>query len=330
MSTKLLDIHPSSYKKHFLHGESREWNETNCYVDVWIELLHANGFDPIAALPFTFGVDFEGDQWTFFKYPLIDLATLYNLDVQELNIWRGLLDCIEEQLRQNRPVLVELDSFFLPDTKGTAYQIEHVKTTVAINEIDRIEKKMGYFHNQSYHQLAGDDFSKLFLDTQDLDDRVLPPYVEYVKPLNKPPLTEDDITHHSIECLRRHLKQIPTSNPFIRYMDRFERESADLEKLDLDYFHRYSFATLRQYGAAFELCKTYLEWLNGRGFNLPTITEAAELFGQLSSASKRTQFQFARAAARKKPLDLSSFTQDAIIWEQAMELLKKSVLCLPR
>jgi len=329
MPIKLLDIHPGTYEKHFLHGESREWNETNCYVDVWIELLHANGFDPIAALPFTFSVDFEGDQWTFFKYPLIDLATLYNLDVQELNIWRELLDCTEEQLQLGRPVLVELDSYFLPDTKGTAYQREHVKTTVAINEIDRAAKTMGYFHNQGYHQLAGDDFSKLFLESQNLDSRVLPPYVEYVKTLNKPTLTQEETTLRSIECLRYHLDQIPSSNPFTRYQDRFEREAADLDKLDLDYFHRYSFATLRQYGAAFELCKTYLEWLNQRISDLPALSEAAGLFGELSSASKRTQFQFARAAARKKALNLSSFTQDAKTWERAMDILGKSVQCLP-
>ena len=56
-----------------IHRADRDWAETNCYVDIWIELLHAWGFEPIAALPFTFGIDFEGDQWTFYKPPLADL-----------------------------------------------------------------------------------------------------------------------------------------------------------------------------------------------------------------------------------------------------------------
>ena len=43
------------------------WVEKNCYVDVWIELLHALGLEPLAMLAFTVAVDFEGDQWTFFK-----------------------------------------------------------------------------------------------------------------------------------------------------------------------------------------------------------------------------------------------------------------------
>ena len=66
--------------------------------DLWIELLHALGLDPVAALPFTLAIDFEGDQWTFFKFPLADLYDLYGLDVQELAIWRPLVDHVEEQV----------------------------------------------------------------------------------------------------------------------------------------------------------------------------------------------------------------------------------------
>ena len=79
-------------------------------------------------LPFTLAIDFEGDQWTFFKPPHGDLCDLYGLDVQELAIWRPLVEHVEEQVERGRPVLVELDSYYLPDTAGTAYRIEHVKT----------------------------------------------------------------------------------------------------------------------------------------------------------------------------------------------------------
>ena len=41
-------------------------------------------------LPFTVAIDFEGDQWTFFKPPHDELCDLYGLDVQELNVWRPL------------------------------------------------------------------------------------------------------------------------------------------------------------------------------------------------------------------------------------------------
>ena len=32
---------------HALHAPERNWPETNCYVDVWVELLHDLGLDPV-------------------------------------------------------------------------------------------------------------------------------------------------------------------------------------------------------------------------------------------------------------------------------------------
>ena len=41
-------------------------------------------------LPLLAAIDFEGDQWTFFKPPHDELRELYGVDVQELNVWRPL------------------------------------------------------------------------------------------------------------------------------------------------------------------------------------------------------------------------------------------------
>jgi hypothetical protein len=103
MTKRILALDPSTYQRHPIHQEGRTWAETNCYVDVWIELLHALGYEPIAGLPFTLTIDFEGDQWTFFKCPLLDMYELYGLDVQELAIWRPLVVHIEEQVERGRP-----------------------------------------------------------------------------------------------------------------------------------------------------------------------------------------------------------------------------------
>ena len=73
MTGPIRELDPETYQRHLIHGEDRVWAETNCYVDVLIELLHGLGFEPIAALPFTFRIDFEGDQWTFFKFPHVDV-----------------------------------------------------------------------------------------------------------------------------------------------------------------------------------------------------------------------------------------------------------------
>ena len=73
VTQRLLPIEPPP-PAHSLHRSDRCWTETNCYVDVWIEVLHALGLDPTAAGAFTLSTDFEGDQWTFFKFPPEDFA----------------------------------------------------------------------------------------------------------------------------------------------------------------------------------------------------------------------------------------------------------------
>ena len=39
-----------TFAPHPLHAAERTWTETNCYVDVWIEVLHALGLDPVAGV----------------------------------------------------------------------------------------------------------------------------------------------------------------------------------------------------------------------------------------------------------------------------------------
>ena len=89
-------VSPGAHVPHPLHDGSRDWPETNCYVDLWIEVLHARGDDPRAALGFTAALDFEGDQFTFFKFPLEDLALLHGARVGELSIY----DTVEAHARE--------------------------------------------------------------------------------------------------------------------------------------------------------------------------------------------------------------------------------------
>src|SRR5438105_3304465 len=88
----------TAYQPHALHREAVSWPETNCYVDMWIEVLHALRLDPAAMLSFTFLADFEGDQWTFLKPSADCLSMLYGIEVQELDIWDSLSKQVFEQL----------------------------------------------------------------------------------------------------------------------------------------------------------------------------------------------------------------------------------------
>lgn len=318
---RVVPLDPATYRRHAVHGDNRLWTETNCYSDVIIEVLHGLGHDPVAALAFTLAIDFEGDQWTFFKFPDADLLALYGLDIQELAVWRPIADHISGQVATGRLVLVELDSYYLPDTAGSAYQLAHVKSTVAVNEIDIESRHLGYFHNSSYYTLDGADFVDVFQLDGLVHERMLPPYIEFIK-------THEDVraatgasrVDISLALLKKHLSLAPRINPFERFKVQFTRDLQWLLTANIESFHTYSFANLRQYGACFELCATYLQWLATQ--NTTGLDTAAEAFQRIAAASKAFQFQLARAMARKKELDLSPIDAMAVEWDRGMSSLR--------
>ena len=318
---RIAPLDPATYQPHALHGAGRAWPETNCYTDLWIELLHGLGHDPVAVLPYTLAIDFEGDQWTFFKPPPADLDALYGIDVQELQLWRPLVEHVVEQVEMGRPVLVELDAFYLPDTGGSAYRSARSKTTVAVTAIDASGERLGYFHNAGYYGLEGEDFREVFQTAGAPHDRVLPPYVEYVKwrPNFEAPRNEA-LVDASVRVLRRQLERAPRGNPFPRFRERFERDLDWLLAADIAQFHVYSFANLRQYGACFGLAEAYLQWLEARG--IAEATGLAEPFGEIAQTAKAFQFQLARSMARKKALDLSPLETMGHHWQRGMEALR--------
>ena len=314
----------ATYGRHLVHGEGRIWAETNCYTDVVLEMLHGMGHEPLAALPFTLLIDFDVDQWTFFKFRHADLETLYGLQIHELAPWRPLVWHVHEQVAAGRLVLVELDSYFLPDTAGTAYGLAHVKSTVAVNLIDVEGERLGYFHNQGYHELGGEDFARVFQTAGLVHERMLPPYIEFVKPLpGRQPLSGEALVEASVGILREQLAQRPRHNPFELFTRRFEADLGWLQEEGLEAFHGYSFATLRQYGACYELASTYLAWLRESGVALPPGPERD--LRRISESTKTLQFKLARAVARRRAVDLSSLSEMAELWEGSLTTLVREL-----
>jgi hypothetical protein len=319
---EIAPLDPATYQRHPLHGEDRTWGETNCYTDLLIEQAHGLGFEPTAMLGFTLAIDFEGDQWTFFKPPHEDLAVLYGWDVQELALWKPLHEHVVEQVEAGRPVLVELDSWYLPDTSGSAYRTQHTKTTVGVNFIDVAGARMGYFHNAGYYGVEGEDFRQLFLLDGRPHERVLPPYVEYIK--FRPghvPARGAALVDAALPLLRKHAGRMPRENPFPRFKERFAQDLGWLMTADIGRFHAYSFATLRQYGACFELAEAHLRWLADGG--VQGVRESVAPLREIAETAKAFQFQLARAMARKKPLDLAPLDAMAAAWDRAMLPLKE-------
>jgi hypothetical protein len=314
----------SQYQRHALHAEGCDWVEKNCYVDIWIEVLHAQGLEPLAMLPFTVALDFEGDQWTFFKPPHGDLWDLYGVDVQELTVWRPLLEHAVSHLAAGKLVSTEADAFFLPDTQGTDYRAHHTKTTIVIQALDVERRRLGYFHNAAYYTLEGDDFGGLFRVDAPPDSTFLPLYAELIRVDRKTVLAPDELRRRSRALLERHLGRRPARNPVALFAAQFGDDIARLSDEGLARYHAYAFATVRQLGAAFELASLYLRWLappHGDG-----LAPAAEAFASLSSSMKGLILKGARAVNAKRVTDFGPLLAPAAeAWERGMRALTDGV-----
>ena len=299
MASLIEDVDPSTWAPHALHHPGRIWRETNCYVDLWIEILGALGHEPVAVMPFTVTQDFEGDHFTFFKMPPGDIETLYGLTVQELAIFDSLEAHLATQLLRRRLVLVEVDGFHLPDTRGTSYHEEHVKTTIGVARMDLAARRLGYFHGLGYHVLEGPDFDGVLRRMPEQKSRTdaLFPYVEFVK-AEAPALRADALLGASRELLRGHLRRRPPANPVSAYRRALPAHLDALACRPMAYFHLYTFNTLRQLGANFELLGSYAGWLGDHGES--GLDPIAAACAQLAGDAKALQFQLARAVARQR------------------------------
>jgi hypothetical protein len=304
---RVRPLEAAGYTPHVLHREGQAWVEKNCYIDVWIEALHALDLEPLAMLPFTLTTRFEGDQWTFFKPPHADLLELYGVDVHELNVWRPLLEHAVHHARTGNFVFTEADSFYLPDTSGTDYRQNHVKSTIVLNDVDVDARRLGYFHNASYYELAGADFAAIFRLNGPMDAHVLPLFAEFARldRVVRHPVAE--LARRSAELGRKHLAARPLESPFTAYRARFAEDIQRCRGEGLAFYHQYAFATVRQCGANFELAARWLAWLaeHGEGLDRGGLEEAASRFIAISEAAKALILKGARAVNGKRAVDFS-------------------------
>lgn len=310
----LLGLDPLTYTPSALHHSARTFRETNCYVDIWIEVLHALGIHPASAMAFACTVDFEGDQWTFFKPRPEELLRLYGIDVHEMQLYRPVIDHALEQLRAGRTTTIEADSFYLPDTAATSYRSAHVKSTIVIEAIDPDARRLRYFHGAGYHELSGDDYAGVFRLN---GEPSLPPYVELIRFDAGPRLHGGRLRSAAQESLRRELAYKPARNPWLAFAARLSRDlPALLAGNEADY-HAYAFATVRQCGAAFEIARSFVEWL----CDPPSIDSsvAVDALGREVAGAKALLFKLARRRVFDPAPAIDQLAGD---WEIAMEALE--------
>lgn len=322
---RVLPLRAESWNRHRFHGTDRIWAETNCYVDLWTEYLHGLGLDPVQCLGFTLGIDFEGDQWTFFKFPLEDLRTMYGVEVQEFALWRPLEEHLLEQGGFGRTMIVEIDAWFLPDTAGISYRKEHTKTSIVVNALDPGTKTIGYFHGPGYFEATGEDYDGLLRigGPERWNPEILPPYAEIVKTDRMVRRSDDEARPIARTLLAAHLeRRTDNGQAMERFLARLRNDLAGLRSGEMSYFHGYAFATLRQLGAAAELAGDHLDWL---GID-PQIGTA---FRDLATAAKALQFKLARVAAgRDTNLD-QVFDDLRSAWDRGMITLLSDPAAAP-
>lgn len=313
--TSLLGLDPATYESHPIHRPGRDYPETNCYADIIVELLHARGDEPLAAMGCTLRTDYEGDQFTFFKPAPGDLERLFGIDVHEMQPHRGVPVQAAAQLAEGRTLLVELDSFHLPDTAATDYHRRHVKTTVAIEAIDVAAKELRYFHNAGYFELSGADYDGVFRLGRPFDPDVLPPYTELARFDAGERLQGEALRAAARELSRAHLARRPSTNPFERFGARLQDDLPALLRGGEQDFHDYAFATVRMAGSAFEVAASHVDWLLGEEG-----APASAAFGRVVEGCKVLSFRLARRRAFDPAERVAGL---AAAWAEAIDALDR-------
>ncbi|WP_349359217.1 DUF1839 family protein [Stappia sp.] len=321
MFDKLARLSADAHTPHALHAATRIWPETNCYVDLWIEVLSALDLEPRAMLGFTLTQDFEGDQFTFFKVPLEDLEALYGIRATELAVYEPVERHVATQIARGRLCLVEVDSYFLPDTHGVTYRSEHGKTTIAPTALDAERRRLSYFHNGGFFALEGEDFDGVFQRGDHAQALPFLPYTEFAKFPETAP--DAAATREMAEALlARHFARRPASNPLAAFAAHFAEDVAALAERPFEAFHAYAFNTLRQVGANFELAGDHLDWIAPDG----RFAEEAAAARAIAETAKSLQFQLARALARKRFSGLDAGLTPAMeAWDRLMDGLGRKL-----
>jgi hypothetical protein len=319
----LPPLDATAYARHALHGEGVVWSEKNCYVDLWIELLHALGHPPEAMLPFVIGADFEGDQWAFFKPSHDELRDLYGVEVQELTVWRPLLDHAIEHLAAGKLIATEADAWWLPDTEGTDYRQKRSKTTIVLADIDVAAQRLGYFHNAGYYTLQGEDFVQTFGLAPGPHPAGLPLFAELIRQHPQEALSAGALREASRQLWRKHLRRVPSGNPVARFAERFAADLPMLQARGMDHYHAWAFGTVRQLGAACELAAANLRWL-GAEADAPDCPAAEAAFQRIALDAKTLILKGARAVASRKAFDpVVQLAPTAAAWSAAVAALSE-------
>lgn len=296
---------PEAWRAHRLHDLDRDWPETNCELDFWIELAAARGLEPEAMLGFTVAQDFLVDQFTLLMPSIPDLGRLYGATVDMFALYGRFETQLAAAIAAGGVVALDTDAYYLPDSAGVSYRQRHVKTTIAIHAIRPEERSLDYFHNLGCWRLEGDDYDMVVFRPPHLQaDEIIPPYAELIR-FERPPLAGEALRATARAALARWLEVAPRREPIAAFGATLEARAQALAGAGELVFHDWAFHTFRQLGANYELLADHLAWLDPG----PAFVGAREHCRAVSAAAKALQFQLARAVARRRTPDVASLIE---------------------
>ena len=126
-----------------------------------------------------------------------------------------------------RPAIVEVDAFYLPDTAGTTYRAEHVKTSIAVDRLDA-SAPARLFSQRRLLRARGRGLRRPLQSGGQRRPVILPPYVEVAKFGSAAAPGGQVLVATSIDLLRGILRAARTTIRFAATLTRFP---ADLDLL---------------------------------------------------------------------------------------------------
>jgi len=287
---------------HVLHTGQRIWIAPNPFASLWVEILHAWGFEPFAILGYTITLSFEVDQFRTLVFPAEDLEALYGVTTCRLTVFDNLASHIAAQTREGHVALVELDPFHLPDATDL-YGVRHGTTLVAIDRLDPVAQTASYYSQGRRFELSEGDFLGAFdvnsaLTLSGSFHPMLLSSSTCVKRNVLPDamLTPGATVTASWQAFQRHLSRLPVQNPIEAFRIAFHRRLEMLATSDESYRHAFVYGTLSQLGSHFELFSAYLSWLGERGYTYPK--RALQASRKIVSETLVCQLRLLRATSR--------------------------------
>lgn len=298
-------LRADTFTPHPLHRDDRVWTQTNCYLDIWIEIAAALGLPPEPLGVCAYSAGTVPGAWAFLKAQTDDLRDLYGIEVAEINLWRTVEEHVLDHLGAGELLTVESDAYYLPDTDGVSYGTERVKTTIVPVRVDPEARAMTYFHNSGLYALHGQDYDGA-LALRDLPTCAPQPYVERVR-LDGLVRDEAEIRRRATALAARHLARRPAGNPVADLCDSVREVAPTLPDRGFAFFHLYSFTATRQLGLTAQAAADATRWLadgaadgddpdrdSQPGLDADELRTAADDFDVVSQEMKNLQFALAR------------------------------------